>query len=74
MQNVADPISADLEEVEAEPEHMLTVDETAGILRVNPMTVRRMIKDKKIVSVTIGRSRRIRRSDLNAYMRNLPAA
>lgn len=64
----------------ATPEEMLTVHEVAEILRVSFPNARRLVMGRPpeippaITSVKIGRLRRVRRSDLNAYMRSLSAA
>jgi excisionase family DNA binding protein len=57
-------------------EHMLTRHEVAEILRISPVGARRLIEgdNPAIPSVKIGRLRRVRRSDLDAYMRSLSAA
>lgn len=50
----------------------LTVKETAEILRISTKLVYRMIHDKTIVSVKIGRENRIPKTELILYMRGLP--
>lgn len=47
----------------------LTVKETAEILRVSTKLVYRMIHDKTIVSVKVGRENRIPKTELMLYMR-----
>ena len=53
------------------PGLMLTVSETARALRVSPTTVKKLIHDEKLISVRIGRSRRVREADLRAYVNDL---
>ena len=50
----------------------LTVKETSEILRVSTKLVYRMIHDKTIHSVKIGRENRIPKSELILYMRGQP--
>ncbi len=49
-------------------EDMLTVDEVAKELRVDPKTVRRWIQRGELVAIDIGREYRIRRSSLNDFI------
>lgn len=49
-------------------EHYLTVAEVADELRVSKMTVYRLVNDRELPSVRIGRSVRVRRADLDAYL------
>jgi excisionase family DNA binding protein len=51
----------------------LTVEEAATSLRVVPLTVRRLIKAKKLKASKIARRVRIRPSDLDAYLEANPA-
>jgi excisionase family DNA binding protein len=53
---------------------LLTVEETATQLRIARRRVFEMIRDGSLPSVKIGRSRRIRSSDLAAYVANLEPA
>jgi excisionase family DNA binding protein len=48
---------------------VLTGEETADVLKVGRTTVNDLIKTGKLSSITIGRLRRIRHSDLVAYLR-----
>lgn len=48
---------------------LLTVGEVADILRVSKMTVYRLIKRGQITALRIGKSFRIRRGDLEEYLR-----
>ena len=50
---------------------LLTVEETASELRIARRRVFDLIREGKLPSVTIGRSRRIRSSDLAAYVAEL---
>ena len=49
---------------------LLTVQETASILKVSPVTVRRFIKSRRLPAVRVGRALRIKREDVE----NLPLA
>jgi len=50
---------------------LLTVEETAAQLRIARRRVFEMIRDGSLPSVKIGRSRRIRSTDLAAYVAKL---
>ena len=52
-------------------ERLLTVDDAAKLLAVSRWTVYRLIKERKVVSVLVGRCRRITSSSLAAYMDDL---
>jgi excisionase family DNA binding protein len=54
-------------EIELEP--LLTVEETAAALRVCTRTVRRAIKSGELPAVRLGRQYRIRRRDLEWFLR-----
>ena len=43
---------------------LLTIQETADILRVSPVTVRRFIKSKRLPAVRVGRALRVKREDV----------
>lgn len=58
----------------AVPDIMLTVPETARALRCGVTKVRELIKSGAIPSVRIGGLRRVRFTDLEDYVRNLPLA
>ena len=45
-------------------ENLYTVNEVARILKVTPLTIRRMIKDERIKSKKIGTLRRIPESEV----------
>jgi excisionase family DNA binding protein len=47
---------------------LLTVQETAGILKVSPVTVRRYIKSRRLPAVRVGRSVRIRAEDVESLL------
>ena len=51
-------------------EKFLTVPEIADELRVSKMTVYRLVNDRELPSVRIGRSVRVRRADLDHYIAN----
>ncbi len=46
----------------------LTVQEVAGLMRVSPMTVYRLIKSGDLPAVRVGRSFRVRDSDVDKYL------
>ena len=48
---------------------LLTVDETARILRVNPITVRRYISSGRLGAVRVGRRVRVPRDSLEKFAR-----
>ncbi len=50
---------------------LLTIKEVAQELRVCTSTVRNFLADNTIPSVLVGRSRRVRRSDLRTYINSL---
>lgn len=52
-------------------ERLVTVDEAAALLAVSRWTVYRLIKERRVVSVLVGRCRRITSSSLAAYMDEL---
>jgi excisionase family DNA binding protein len=45
---------------------LLTVQETAVILKASPVTVRRFIKSRRLPAVRVGRSLRVRREDVES--------
>lgn len=47
---------------------LVTVTELATALRVNPETIRRWIKTKKLKAVKMGKSIRISKANLEEYM------
>lgn len=51
-------------------EKYLTVPEIAAELRVSKMTVYRLVNDRELPSIRIGRSVRVRRTDLDHYIAN----
>ena len=51
------------------PDPMLTVKEVGAILRISARTVHRHIVSRKLNAVMIGREWRIRREDLETYMK-----
>ena len=50
---------------------VMTVSEVAEYLRVNPQTVYRKAKAGELPAVRIGRAIRFRRSELEAWLKNL---
>lgn len=53
------------------PTLMLTVDETAALLRFSKSYTKKLVARGEIKSVTIGRCRRVRMVDLEAYVADL---
>lgn len=47
---------------------LLTAQEVADLLRVSTMTVYRLIRQGELPAVRVGRSYRVRRPDLEAYL------
>lgn len=45
---------------------LLTVRQAAYILKVHPLTIRRYIREKKLIATKVGGNIRIREEDLNA--------
>lgn len=45
---------------------LLTIQETAAILKVSPITVRRFIKSRRLPAVRVGRALRVRREDVES--------
>jgi len=52
----------------------MTVREVADLLRVHPHTVRRLIRDAELASYRVGRQIRVRRDDVEEYIRRQLAA
>ena len=59
---------AELERLLAPYPEMLTVDEVATVLRVNPRSVQRWARDKRLTSVRAGRTYRFPRSVILRWM------
>jgi excisionase family DNA binding protein len=53
--------------IESQP-RFVTVAEVAGVLRVSNMTVYRLIQAGQLPAVRVGRSYRIRESDVDRYL------
>jgi len=51
----------------------LSITEAAELLGKSNATVYRLIKDRKLAAVYVGRTLAIRRSDLDRYLRKLSA-
>ena len=49
-------------------ESLLTVGDVAEVMRVSTMTVYRLIKSGQLAAVRVGRSYRMRRSDIERYL------
>jgi len=47
---------------------LLTVQEVAALLKVNPRTVRRRIADRLLPCIRVGRSIRVSNKDLDRYI------
>jgi excisionase family DNA binding protein len=56
------------------PMQYLTVEEVARFLRVSKMTVYRLVHSRELTSIQIGRSYRIPRAELRAYIDKQVAA
>jgi excisionase family DNA binding protein len=54
--------------------HMMTVPEVAGVLRLSRSTVYELLGGGQIASVVVGSCRRVRYTDLCAYVHSLPVA
>jgi len=54
------------------PELMLTVPETAKVLKVSESKAKKLIAAGTVPSVNVGRCRRVRMSDLEEHIKNLP--
>ncbi len=52
------------------PDKMLSVEEIAGELEVNPETVRVWIRTGELVALSIGKGYRISRTDLNEFIKS----
>jgi excisionase family DNA binding protein len=55
------------------PDLMLTVKETAKVLKISESYAKKLIAADQIPSVKVGRCRRVRVSDLAAHVASLPA-
>jgi excisionase family DNA binding protein len=51
---------------------LLTPEEVSGVLKVTPYTVREYLRSGALKGVKVGKYWRVRESDLEAYVRNLP--
>lgn len=49
---------------------VLTVEEVAEILRVSTQTVRKLIRERTLKAFNVGSQVRVRKTDLEEYMRN----
>ena len=56
-----------------DPLEALTVREAAALLHCSEPTIRKYIKAGELPSITIGRCRRIRRADLEAFLQGRTA-
>lgn len=65
---MAEPNRSDARETGQEAMRFLTVSEVAKTLRVSNMTVYRLVNSGQLDAVRVGRSYRIRDSDLQRYL------
>jgi excisionase family DNA binding protein len=56
------------------PELMLTIPETAAVMKISKSFAKKLIAAGTVPSVLVGRCRRVRLSDLEAHIAALPAA
>lgn len=49
-------------------EQVYSIDEAARLLRVNPMTIRRLIKKGEIKAQKVGKQYRIPRSEIDKFL------
>lgn len=56
---------------ELEAKEVFTAEEAARYLSIGRTSMYALLRDKAVKSITIGRSRRIRRRDLDAYLDQL---
>lgn len=56
---------------QAVPMEMYTVEQAAEALNLSERQTRRLVADGSLPSVTVGRARRVRRSDLDAFIAGL---
>jgi excisionase family DNA binding protein len=57
----------------ADQHDLFTPEEVAAYLRVNPQTIYRLLRVGKLPGAKIGHQWRIRRADLDAYLRGATA-
>jgi excisionase family DNA binding protein len=48
---------------------LITIAEAAALMRVSPMTVYRLVHARELAAIRVGRSFRICRGDLDAFLR-----
>lgn len=58
------------EEVGKSASHVMLIQEVADMLRMSPCSIRRLVKEKKIPYLRIGRSVRFPREQIDAWLRN----
>jgi excisionase family DNA binding protein len=51
---------------------LLTVQETAALLKVNPITIRRYIADGRLPAVRVGKGLRVRRDAVGQFLTEVP--
>ncbi|MGC5173348.1 helix-turn-helix domain-containing protein [Microbacterium sp. DT81.1] len=54
------------------PDDLLFISETAAILRLHHQSVRKLIRDGQLSAIRVGRTYRIRRSDLDSWIQRQP--
>src|SRR4051812_7265838 len=57
---------------ERDERDLMTCEEAANYLRLHPRTVGRLLTQGKLPGVKVGRQWRLRRTDLDAYLRGAP--
>lgn len=57
--------------VEQSPPHLYTTREVADHLRISPRTLRRLVRDKKIACVVVGKRHRFLTEHISAYLKRL---
>lgn len=61
-------------ETQAQADRLLRLDEAAEVLQVSDSTIRRLVRDKELKVVRIGRAIRVRPEDLDAFIQGRLAA
>lgn len=60
----------DIVEEKSTGSHVLLTQEVADMLQMSPCSIRRLVKEKKIPYLRIGRSLRFPREQIEAWLRN----
>lgn len=69
---IAEVVREELARAAARPEEYLSTREAADTARVAPGTVRRWIREGRLTGQHAGRTIRVKRSDLEAFLRSGP--